>query len=78
MTLTPLEARSYYQKQINEDPQDPSGYLGMGDLAFYGEFFEDAISYYNQAVNCDSQNIAGWVGLTKLFLHYDSIQQAEE
>ncbi len=78
MTLTPLEARSYYQNLINKNPQDPSGYLGMGDLAFYSEFLEDAISYYNQAVNCSSKNIAGWVGLTKIFLHYDSIQQAEE
>ena len=77
-TLTPLEARSYFQNQINEDPKNPSGYIGMGDLAFYGEFFEDANSYYNQAVNCDSQNITGWVGLTKILLHFESIQQAEE
>ncbi|XEO78379.1 hypothetical protein WKT22_03418 [Candidatus Lokiarchaeum ossiferum] len=78
MTFTPLEARSYYQHLINQDPQDPSGYLGMGDLAFYGGFYQEAISYFTQAINCDSQNFASWVGLTKIFLHYNSIQQAEE
>lgn len=78
MNITPLEARNHFQHLIINEPSNPRGYSGMGDLSFSDEFYKDAISYYKQAVVIDSTYLPGWIGLTKTYLHFDSLVEADD
>jgi heterodisulfide reductase subunit B2 len=72
-----LEARHYYERAIEEFPDNYVGFLKLGEFALQQKNYFDANNYFSDALKRDQTNLSALLGMIRVHIHQAGLERAE-
>ena len=76
LTAGPLRAHNYFETEVQDHPQDPWGYYGLGLLAQKEQDLDTAIEDYRRALELDPSNASIMLDLGYTYMQKKDFQAA--